>query len=132
MKVLILGRMDIRDRNIIKMPKIEINKFYGEFWDQFCTTIHSNAEISSISKFNYLKTLLKGRAADAISGLSPSEENYKKAVDILKKEFSSVDRATEGYIKRLFDLPIVKDYNDVQNLRKVLISQQQRSGLYNL
>ena len=120
-----LGRMDIRDRNIIKMPKIEINKFYGEFtewvsfWDQFCTTIHSNAEISSISKFNYLKTLLKGRAADAISGLSPSEENYKKAVDILKKEFSSVDRATEGYIKKLLDLPIVKDYNDVQNLRKV-------------
>ena len=43
--------------------------------------------MSSVDKFNYLKTLLTGDALSAISGLSPSNENYKNAIKILMERF---------------------------------------------
>jgi hypothetical protein len=36
------------------------------FWDRYHVSIHSNANISEIDKFNYLKGCLRGEALAAI------------------------------------------------------------------
>ncbi|KRX12795.1 hypothetical protein T07_2665 [Trichinella nelsoni] len=50
----------------VRLPKLEIKKFSGEyhdwqqFYDEFEATINSNPTLSSIEKFNYLRSLLSG------------------------------------------------------------------------
>ena len=59
-----------------KLPKLELKKFYGNpvewvpFWDSFNSAVHQNSSISDVNKFNYLKYLIQGQAANTISGFS--------------------------------------------------------------
>ncbi|GBN99639.1 hypothetical protein AVEN_179943-1 [Araneus ventricosus] len=74
----------------IKVPKINIPKFYGEinqwlsFWNSFKTAIHDNSSLNSIDKFTYLKGLLCSTALATVEGFAITAENYAKAVEILK------------------------------------------------
>ena len=77
----------------INLPKINIKSFGGDrlewltFWDSFSAAIDKNLELSNVEKRNYLNGMLKGEAARAISGLPLTEENYKKAIELLKERF---------------------------------------------
>ena len=59
------------------------------FWDSFEAAIHNNEQLSSIDKFNCLRTLLEGPAAAAVAGLTLTSSNYGEAVAILKKRFGN-------------------------------------------
>ena len=54
----------------VRLPKLEIQKFWGDalqwksFWDQDNAAIHSSTVISNIEKFNYFKNLLTGSALE--------------------------------------------------------------------
>ncbi|KRY06927.1 hypothetical protein T03_12198, partial [Trichinella britovi] len=69
----------------VRLPKMEIKKFNGEyhdwqrFHDEFETTINSNSNLSPIEKFNYLRSLLSGNAETAIRGLTLNAVNYETA-----------------------------------------------------
>ena len=73
-----------------KLPKLHLPKFTGDitrfktFWDSFNSAIHMNTELSSIDKFNYVKALLDGPAANVVQGLSLTEDNYLAAVELVK------------------------------------------------
>ena len=73
-----------------KLPKLQLPKFAGDitkfrtFWDSFNSAIHCNNELSAIDKFNYLKALLEGPAAQAIQGLTLSKANYTAAIELIK------------------------------------------------
>ena len=75
----------------INLPKINIKSFEGDplewltFWDSFSAAIDKNLELSDVEKMNYLNGMLKGEAARAISGLPLTEENYRKATELLKE-----------------------------------------------
>ena len=56
-------------------------------WDIFQSTVHSNAGMSKIDKFSYLKSLLEGAAAGTIQGLTLSDANYDAAVTLLEERF---------------------------------------------
>ena len=79
----------------VKLPKISLPHFRGNlmrwttFWDSFDSAVHTNARLSEIDKFNYLRSLLEGTAYDAIAGLALSAANYGEAVKILKKRFGN-------------------------------------------
>ena len=51
-----------------KLPKLELKKFHGNpmhwypFWKSFESAVHKNPNLSSVDKFNYLKSLLTGTA----------------------------------------------------------------------
>lgn len=72
-----------------KLPKLTLPTFSGKilewtsFWDQYVAII-DQSEMAVINKFAYLKSLLVDEAADAISGLTLSEDNYTTACDILR------------------------------------------------
>ncbi len=53
--------------------------------DSFKSAVHKNPELSKIDKFNYLNSLLEGRALRAVQGLTVSEDNYKAAVEISQR-----------------------------------------------
>ena len=74
----------------VKLPKLTLKRFTGEitawstFWESFESSIHQNTGLSNIVKFNYLSSLLESTAADAISGLVITSNNYKEAISVLK------------------------------------------------
>ena len=79
----------------VNLPKINIKSFGGDphqwltFWDSFSAAINKNHGLSDIEKMNYLNGMLKGEAARAISGLPLTEENHKKAIELLNNAFSA-------------------------------------------
>ena len=79
-----------------KLPKLYIKKFTGNpkewqsFWDSFSSAMHTNKALKNVDKFNYLRSLLKGSALSAITGLAQTDPNYANAVDILKETNSSL------------------------------------------
>ena len=81
----------------IRPPQLEITPFDGdvlkwqEFWDQFEASIHK-ASYSSVDKFNYLKSKLRGDALGAISGYQLSNSNYEVVVDVLKRRFEAPNK----------------------------------------
>ncbi|EPB76354.1 hypothetical protein ANCCEY_04566 [Ancylostoma ceylanicum] len=73
----------------LKLPAFELPEFHGEidafpqFWDLFATAVHNNTSVPVTLKFMYLKTHLKGTAANLISNFQPTAQNYEDAVRIL-------------------------------------------------
>ena len=105
----------------INLPKINIKSFGGDplqwltFWDSFSAAIDKNHGLSDIEKMNYLNGMLKGEAARAISGLPLTEENYKKAIELLQERFGKPQILTNAYMESLskIDAPPA----DTKNLR---------------
>ena len=105
----------------INLPKINIKSFGGDplqwltFWDSFSAAIDKNHGLSDIEKINNLNGMLKGEAARAISGLPLTEENYKKAIELLQERFGKPQILTNAYMESLskIDAPPA----DTKNLR---------------
>nr|XP_042913296.1 uncharacterized protein LOC122273281 [Parasteatoda tepidariorum] len=114
-----------KKNNNVKLPKLSIEKYYGdpsvriEFWNQFQSTIDKNETLSVIDKFSYLKSLLGGAAANVVNGFSLSEENYVKAVKLLKERFGRDELVINAHMNKLLNLYPVKDANNVLGLRKL-------------
>lgn len=74
----------VYDKNI-KLPKIELPTFAGAyedwyaFFDMFNSLIHSNQSLNDTQRFHYLKSSLKGDAAEVVSFLEISGNNYADA-----------------------------------------------------
>lgn len=79
----------------VKLPRIELPTFNGKyedwhsFFDMFNSLIHSNREISDTQKFHYLRSSLKGDAAEIVSSLEISGSNYSDAWTRLKERYDS-------------------------------------------
>ena len=108
-----------------KLPDLELPVFKGQplkwrsFWDQFEVAIHQNDSLSDINKFNYLKCFLTGEVLSSISGLALTSENYKGAVDILKKRYGNPRVVLiTAYMEALLRLSKVKG-KDISGLRKL-------------
>ena len=78
-----------RHTRIMKLPKLELQKFHGNilkwqvFWDSFEASIHKNPNLLPVDKFNYLRAEL-GDARVVISGLELTNTNYEVAVNLLQ------------------------------------------------
>ena len=76
-----------------RLPKQDITSLSGDplqfqtFWQLFNRSIHSNTSLDEISKFLYLKTLLTGKAANLLQGLTLTSGNYNEVLTILKSCF---------------------------------------------
>ena len=75
--------------------------------------------MSDIEKFNFLRSFLTDSAYSLISGLSLNSENYKEAVNVLKERFGNKQTLILSYMDSFVQLSVVKNSNDVINLRKL-------------
>ena len=92
-----------------KLPKLQLPKFSGdpkkwqEWWDSF-QVIHENTSLSDVNKFRHLKTLLEGPAATAISGIQPTNANYREAVELLQTRFAQRQLIINEHMEVLLNL----------------------------
>ena len=109
----------------VKLPKLEAKKFAGnveewqEFWDSFDSAIHTNAKLSPVDKFAYLRGLLFGAARTSIAGLALTAANYEAALDILKRRFGKKSAIERAHVNDLLKVPPVYKDKDTVGLRKL-------------
>ena len=126
-----------QDTNIkVNLPKLQLPCFDGnvqqwpEFWDMFKTSVDEQ-NLPKVSKFNYLKSVLKGTAATAISGLSIDNKNYDTAIALLKERYGRKEVIVESLYAKLQSLPrscnkfteIQKTYDCVEKTLQQLEAQ---------
>ena len=94
-----------------RLPKLELPNFHGNimnwqaFWDSFESAIHCNSTLSSVQKFNYLKSALRAEALQTISGFSITNANYEKAVSLLHERYGKRDKIIQAYMIELLEIP---------------------------
>jgi hypothetical protein len=94
----------------VKLSKLDIISFNGdkmqwnEFWDSFESAVHNNKKLSSVEKFNYLKSKLQGDAKYSVAGLNLSNENYDVAVKTLKERFGNVQDVIDMHYNQMINL----------------------------
>ena len=109
----------------VKLPKLTIKRFNGDltkwltFWDSFNSSIHTNPALSSVDKFNYLKSLLESSAAEAIAGLTLTAANYDEAIATLKKRFGNPQLIVNRHMEALLSIAAVTTHHDHKGLRKL-------------
>ena len=75
------------------LPKLTLPSFNGNplefqtFWDFFEAAVHNNVGLTGAQKFQYLRALLSGDAAQVISNLPLCGANYLNSVKLLKDRF---------------------------------------------
>ena len=130
-----------------KLPKLVLPKFRGEvttwmgFWYSYKSAVHDNVNLSKIDKFNYLRSLLKGAASQAIQGLALSSDNYDSAVDF-NERFGKTQQIISAHMEEILKLqPSLTDcpsslhflYNKlsvhVQGLSSLGVSSQECGSL---
>ncbi|KAL0821094.1 hypothetical protein ABMA28_005724 [Loxostege sticticalis] len=94
----------------IKLPTINMPTFDGvyehwlEFRDTFISLVHNSKEISSIQKFHYLKSSLKGSAELVIDSLEFSASNYAVAWELLLNRYNNNRLLVHNHVKSLFSI----------------------------
>ncbi|XP_053968620.1 uncharacterized protein LOC128870048 [Anastrepha ludens] len=93
-----------------RLPELKIPIFSGSYldWPSFFSTftsaIDKDVEMSKLEKMQYLITSLSDAALDTVRSLEPSEENYDKALDLLKVRFDNKLLHFQAHIKAIFGL----------------------------
>ena len=93
------------------MPKLVLSKFkeditkFQSFWDSFDSAVHKNPGLSIIDKFNYLKSLLEGRALRAVQSLFITEGNYQSSVGIFQQRFGKSKAIISAHMEELMKIP---------------------------
>jgi len=111
--------------NFIRLPKIELPTFSGQyedwytFYDVFNSLIHSNDALNDVQRFHYLKSALKGEAAENIAALEISGINFTNAWSRLKERYDNPKLSIQTHISAIFQLPVVKKENGTA-IRQVL------------
>lgn len=88
------------------------------FHDTFQSVIHVNNSLSDVQKFQYLRASLKNEAAEVISSLELSNQNYEIAWSLLKERYDNTRVLVQTHIKAIFDLPTMGKDN-VNGLRQI-------------
>ena len=106
----------------IKFPRINIKKFNGELtqWKSFIDTFEAAIDKSSLSvveKFDFLKGYLLDNALKTIEGLSLTNENYPKALDVLKDRYGNVQMIISAHMIELLKLQRITSEEGVSYLR---------------
>ena len=84
----------------------------GEITEDICRK-------SDVDKFNYLKSLLHGSAAETINGFSLTKENYCEAIKLLKERYGNKQVVISSQMDSLLKLPEATSMGEVKKLRNI-------------
>ena len=104
----------------VRLPKINLPRFrdkvtkFQSFWQSFKCSVDDNESLSPVMKMNYLVNSLEGPAYKAIEGLAITDENYIKAVDILKIRFGRSQEVIYSHMQELLKLQSHPNVNITQ------------------
>ena len=98
------------------LPKLKLAEFSGDplewpEWSQlFQATVHA-ANIDDSVKMNHLKTMVTGKAKEAIAGLGYTAEMYNVAWNVLVRNFGEPQMVVNAQLKRIYSCPPMKPYD---------------------
>ena len=98
------------------LPKLKLAEFSGDplewpEWSQlFQATVHA-ANIDDSVKMNHLKTMVTGKAKEAIAGLGYTAEMYNVAWNVLVRNFGKPQMVVNAQLKRIYSFPSMKPYD---------------------
>ena len=119
----------------LKLPIAEIPKFSGDYtkWltfkNTFKTMIDSCSDLDDVSKFVYLKTVVKGEALNKISLLDYSPENYQNAWSFLEKAYEVKKIIVSRHLQGILGLPVVEKESHESLVKLIDEVQQHVSAL---
>ncbi|XP_043284943.1 uncharacterized protein [Venturia canescens] len=93
------------------LPEIKLKTFSGEFskWrefhDMFVSMVGENTYITSVEKMQYLRTSLKGEAAQLVSNLPISASSFAAAWDILVERYENKRLLITAQLDCLLGIP---------------------------
>ena len=98
------------------LPKLKLAEFSGDQlewpeWSQlFQATVHA-ANMDDSVKMNHLKTMVTGKAKEAIAGLGYTAEMYNVAWNVLVRNFGKSQMVVNAQPKRIYSFPPMKPYD---------------------
>ena len=95
------------------LPKLKLAEFSGDplEWSQlFQATVHA-ANMDDSVKMNHLKTMVTGKAKEAIAGLGYTAEMYNVAWNVLVRNFGKPQIVVNAQLKRIYSFPPMKPYD---------------------
>ena len=98
------------------LPKLKLAEFSGDplewpEWSQlFQATVHA-ANIDDSVKMNHLKTMVTGKAKEAIAGLGYTAEMYNVAWNVLVRNFGKPQMVVNAQLKRIYSFSPMKPYD---------------------
>ncbi|XP_055923102.1 uncharacterized protein LOC129953729 [Eupeodes corollae] len=116
--------LSANDSNTTKLPSIIVPPFSGSYkdWpsfrDFFLGSVDTRKNLSPTHKFHYLKSYLRGDAANLIKHIAISDTNYPEAWDRLEKRYDRCQLIVQSFIQTFLSLPSASVSN-VQTLRKI-------------
>nr|CAD2182928.1 unnamed protein product [Meloidogyne enterolobii] len=93
----------------VRLPELKMDPFYGDpkkwttFWQLFSANIDSRP-MDNIRKMSYLLAFLQGSAKELVAGFVLSNENYDRALDLLKSRYGDSRAITEALEAELMNL----------------------------
>ena len=98
------------------LPKLKLAEFSGDplewpEWSQlFQATVHA-ANMDDSVKMNHLKTMVTGKAKEAIAGLGYTAEMNNVAWNVLVRNFGKPQIVVNAQLKRIYSFPSMKPYD---------------------
>ena len=92
----------------------------GQHLLNFDCAINQNNNLSGIQMMTCFRNLPYGPALFSVSGLSPTNENYKIALDILKDRYDNKPNMVSSHMRKLLSLEKVQNLNRIEKLRGLL------------
>lgn len=101
----------IQPKQDLKMPHVEIPTFDGKpenwtaFYDSFTVWIDQNEKLPDVAKMQILKSKLIDKAANTISYLPISDNNYKLAWKVMFERYHNVRALVNSALARFLNQP---------------------------
>ena len=115
----------------MKLPKLELPSFYGDvlkfssYWDQFRCAVHENKELSSVQKFTYLRSTLKGTALKTIDGFEVTAANYNHAIQAILHRYGRKRITVSSLVKSIIKIELQEKLNaaSLRDLHDTLLNR---------
>ncbi|CAB0030523.1 unnamed protein product [Trichogramma brassicae] len=129
------GLMQDMESNRAKLPTIVIADFSGDiedwvrFRDTFKEMVIERPNLPNIYKMNYLRSYVKGEAAELLQEVPSGGEHFADAWQVLKGHYDNTRLLTNKLLDRLISLPsmssdcaseLMRVLNGVRNLLRAL------------
>ena len=100
-------------RHKSKLPSLNLPTFEGSyatwlgFHDLFMSLVDNDPQLTDIEKLLHLKGCLRNEAAEIVTALDLSSENYTVAWELLKNRYDNRRLIRESHFKELLKLPVI-------------------------
>lgn len=111
------GTQKLNKSQFIKLPAIDMPSFDGNqenwsvFYEAFKLNIHSNENLNTSQKMQYLIGKLQGKALSVFAGVLPNEKNYFVIWNALEKKYQDKRVLGTFYLNNILNLKLLAPSN---------------------